>query len=109
MAQIKFNSFGSTAAFGNFAPGDLLVCSDEQAKHFVEDAQCATYVQVQQSSQAPAPSARVTLTAAEKAAAKAAKKAAEKAAAPDPAPDEATSATEAAPAAGTSDKTPDAE
>lgn len=84
MAQIKFNSFGSTAAFGNFAPGDLLVCSDEQAKHFVEDAQCATYVKAAQNSQASAPAAP------EKAPSKTAKKA-------------------AAAAAGPSEKAPDAE
>lgn len=43
MAHIKFHSRGSSAAFGNFGPGDRLICSDEQAKHFVEEAQCASY------------------------------------------------------------------
>lgn len=71
MAHIKFNTRGSSAAFGNFAPGDLLVCSDAQAKHFVEDAQCATYVDT-----APA-EAPAAAPAEKKAAPKAARKSAE--------------------------------
>lgn len=42
--QIKFTKPGASSVFGNFAPGDLLRCSAEQARHFVRDAQCAVYV-----------------------------------------------------------------
>lgn len=44
LVQIKFTKNGSSSAFGNFGPGDLLRCSAEQARHFVEDAGCARYV-----------------------------------------------------------------
>lgn len=42
--QIKFIASGSSSLTGNFAPGDTLRCSLEHAKHLVEDAQCADYV-----------------------------------------------------------------
>ena len=74
MAQIKFNSRGSSAAFGNFAPGDVLVCSDELAKHFVEDAQCANYVEPKSTE---APAAAPSAKAGKKAAAKASQPSAE--------------------------------
>lgn len=45
MPQIKFTANGSSSVYGNFGPGDLLRCSDAEARHFVEDAQCAKYVQ----------------------------------------------------------------
>ena len=41
--QIKFTASGSSSATGNFAPGDLLRCSAEMARHLVEEAQCAQY------------------------------------------------------------------
>lgn len=48
MRHIKFKAFGCSAAFGNFAPGDTLRCSDEAARHFVEDAQAAVYADAAQ-------------------------------------------------------------
>lgn len=41
--QIKFTAAGSSTACGNFAPGDVLRCSHELARHFVADARCAKY------------------------------------------------------------------
>ena len=41
--QIIFTAHGSSTVTGNFAPGDTLRCDAEQARHFVEDAQCARY------------------------------------------------------------------
>ena len=41
--QIIFTASGSSTATGNFAPGDTLRCSDEMARHFVEEACCAKY------------------------------------------------------------------
>lgn len=45
--QIIFTASGSSTATGNFAPGDTLRCDAEQARHFVEDAQCARYADAQ--------------------------------------------------------------
>jgi hypothetical protein len=47
MTRIRFNTRGSSSAFGNFAPGDELTCGEAEARHFVEDAQCASYVDAQ--------------------------------------------------------------
>ena len=41
--SIVFTHRGSSAKYGNFAPGDMVKCSAEEAKHFVEDAGCARY------------------------------------------------------------------
>jgi hypothetical protein len=41
--QIKFIARGSSSVTGNFAPGDLLRCSAEHARHLVDEAQCAVY------------------------------------------------------------------
>ena len=54
MVQIKFITFGATSAGGSFAPGDTLRCSEELARHLVEEAKCAKYLT------APAPAAPVT-------------------------------------------------
>ena len=43
--QIIFTARGSSSATGNFAPGDVLRCSAEQARHFVTEAQCARYAE----------------------------------------------------------------
>lgn len=43
--QIQFTASGSSSAFGNFAPGDILRCSEAQARHYVDEARCAKYVQ----------------------------------------------------------------
>ena len=40
---IKFTAGGSSATYGNFAPGDLLRCPEAAAKHFVEEACCAKW------------------------------------------------------------------
>ena len=45
MVQIKFTTFGATSAGGSFAPGDLMRCSASMARHLVEEAKCAAYVQ----------------------------------------------------------------
>lgn len=46
MALIKFTSFGANSAFGSFAPGDTMRCSDDLARHLVEEIQCAKYDEV---------------------------------------------------------------
>lgn len=43
--QIQFTASGSSSAFGNFAPGDILRCSEAQARHYVDEARCAKYTQ----------------------------------------------------------------
>lgn len=55
LVQIKFTKNGCSSAFGNFGPGDLLRCSADQARHFVEDAECAQYVERAAQSQPAAP------------------------------------------------------
>jgi len=40
---IKFTAGGSSATYGNFAPGDLLRCPEAAARHFVEEARCADW------------------------------------------------------------------
>jgi len=45
LKHIEFTAQGSSSVFGNFGPGDRLRCSAEHARHFVEEAQCARYVQ----------------------------------------------------------------
>ena len=45
MVQVKFITFGATSAGGSFAPGDVLRCSEDTARHLVEEAKCAKYVQ----------------------------------------------------------------
>ncbi len=45
MTTIKFTASGCFAPIGNFAPGDILRCSEEVARHLVEAARCAAYVQ----------------------------------------------------------------
>lgn len=42
--QIKFTAVGASSATGSFWPGDTLRCSAEEARHFVEDARCAVYL-----------------------------------------------------------------
>jgi len=55
MRQIQFKAFGSSAAFGSFAPGDTLRCADDVARHFVEEARAADYADaVQAPAQQPA-------------------------------------------------------
>ena len=36
MTKVKFTKFGANSAFGGFAPGDVLSCSEEMAQHLVE-------------------------------------------------------------------------
>jgi hypothetical protein len=42
--QIKFITGGANSAFGGFSAGDTLRCSEEMAKHLVEDLGCAIYM-----------------------------------------------------------------
>lgn len=55
LVQIKFTKNGCSSAFGNFGPGDLLRCSADQARHFVEDAECAQYAERAVQSQTATP------------------------------------------------------
>lgn len=48
MVAIKFKTFGATSAGGSFSPGDILRCDEKMAKHLVEEAQCAVYMQAPQ-------------------------------------------------------------
>jgi len=43
--QVKFTVFGCCSAIGNFEPGDTARVSVEMAKHLVEEARCAKYVE----------------------------------------------------------------
>lgn len=56
--QIKFTASGSSSATGNFAPGDLLRCSPEMARHLVEEAGCAKYTEAAAGTQTPAKAAK---------------------------------------------------
>jgi hypothetical protein len=53
MIAIKFKTFGATSAGGSFSPGDIMRCDEKLAKHLVDEAQCAVYLQAQQLVQAP--------------------------------------------------------
>jgi hypothetical protein len=53
--QIQFTASGSSSAFGNFAPGDLLRCSEAQARHYVDEARCAKYTQPSAAQDEPKP------------------------------------------------------
>ena len=44
MVAVKFKTFGATSAGGSFAPGDIMRCDAELAKHLVDEAQCAEYL-----------------------------------------------------------------
>lgn len=43
--QIKFTATGCNMMTGNFAPGDLMRTTAEFARHLVEEAKCAAYVE----------------------------------------------------------------
>lgn len=45
MVQVKFTTFGANTAFGSFAPGETLRCSEALAKHLVDEIRCAKYVE----------------------------------------------------------------
>jgi hypothetical protein len=45
MPRIKFTRSGWSAAFGAFSPGDTLTCGEAEARHFVQDAAAAEYVE----------------------------------------------------------------
>lgn len=51
MIAIKFKTFGATSAGGSFNPGDILRCDEKMARHLVEEAQCAVYMQAPQPEQ----------------------------------------------------------
>ncbi|GAB3763490.1 hypothetical protein GCM10028796_17070 [Ramlibacter monticola] len=55
MIQIKFTKFGAHSAFGGFAPGDTMRAPDALARHLVEEAQVAEYVQPKAPAPAPQP------------------------------------------------------
>lgn len=45
MKQIEFTHTGHSHALGNFAAGDVARVPDDLARHFVDDAKCAKYVE----------------------------------------------------------------
>lgn len=47
MVKVKFITSGANSAFGGFAVGDVLVCSESMASHLVDDIRCAKYDQPQ--------------------------------------------------------------
>ena len=53
--QVIFTASGSSSTTGNFAPGDVLRCSAEQARHLVKEAQCARYATAPAEPAEPAP------------------------------------------------------
>lgn len=44
MVQIKFIKYGANSAFGGFAPGDKMRCSEAMARHLVDETGVAQYV-----------------------------------------------------------------
>ena len=42
---IKFTATGGCSAFGEFSPGDVARVSADMARHLVEEARCAKYVE----------------------------------------------------------------
>jgi hypothetical protein len=36
MTKVKFTKFGANSAFGGFAPGDVLSCSEALAQHLID-------------------------------------------------------------------------
>jgi len=45
MVQVKFTTFGANTAFGSFAPGETLRCSEAMGKHLVDEIRCAKYME----------------------------------------------------------------
>lgn len=45
LVQIKFIVSGACSAVGGFAPGDIARIPADLAKHLVEEAKCAKYVE----------------------------------------------------------------
>ena len=54
MVQIRFIRQGANSLIGGFSSGDLARVSEDFARHLVEEARVAEYVQAQQK-EAPAP------------------------------------------------------
>lgn len=54
LVQVKFTTFGACTAIGGFAPGDTARVSAEMARHLVEEARCAKYMEAP-AVKAPAP------------------------------------------------------
>lgn len=50
LIQIEFITSGSSTVFGNFGPRDRARVKPDMAKHLVEEARCARYVEQQQAS-----------------------------------------------------------
>lgn len=42
---VRFITYGSNSAIGNFGPGDVLRCGDAMARHLVDQAKVARYDQ----------------------------------------------------------------
>ena len=59
MVKIKFLVGGANSAIGGFTAGDLLVCSEALAKHFVYDIKCAKYAETEKPNEDTKPLKRV--------------------------------------------------
>ena len=44
MRRIEFTTYGSAHAVGGFAPGMIARIDDETARHLVDEARCARYL-----------------------------------------------------------------
>ena len=58
MVTVKFLVGGANSAFGGFAAGDLLRCSEAMAKHLVDEVKCAKYADTPQAPEQEAPKAK---------------------------------------------------
>lgn len=45
MRTIKFTAYGATQGIGEYGPGDVMRCHESMARHLVEQARCAVYVE----------------------------------------------------------------
>ncbi len=54
MRKIKFTHTGSSAIVGNFSADETLVCTEAMGRHFVEEARCAVWDDLEPTP-APAP------------------------------------------------------
>lgn len=52
MPKVEFITTGHSHLFGNFSAGDTFTGGEAECKHFVDDAMCAKWVDVQASGHA---------------------------------------------------------
>lgn len=58
MPRVKFITTGHSHLTGNFSTGDIFTGPEEACRHFVEDAHCAVWDEVQTPAQQPTASAQ---------------------------------------------------